>query len=179
MVVDGDESTNDSLFCTATGEAGKVPTEKFAAALEEACIQLAKQIAADGEGATKLLEVKVCGCRREEEADKIAKAVIRSPLVKSAVYGEDPNWGRVVCAAGYSGVEFEVDELSLSIGEGESEVSLVRNGEITADLDKAKEAMRGKRVVFTLTLESGEAEATAWGCDLTEEYVEINGKYTT
>lgn len=179
VVVDGDESTNDSLFCTATGEAGKVPTEKFAAALEEACIQLAKQIAADGEGATKLLEVKVCGCRREEDADKIAKAVIRSPLVKSAVYGEDPNWGRVVCAAGYSGVEFEVDELSLSIGEGEREVSLVRNGEITADLDKAKEAMRGKRVVFTLTLESGEAEATAWGCDLTEEYVEINGKYTT
>lgn len=179
VVVDGDESTNDSLFCTATGEAGKVPTEKFAAALEEACIQLAKQIAADGEGATKLLEVKICGCRREEDADKIAKAVIRSPLVKSAVYGEDPNWGRVVCAAGYSGVEFEVDELSLSIGEGESEVSLVKNGEITADLDKAKAAMRGKRVVFTLTLESGEAEATAWGCDLTEEYVEINGKYTT
>ncbi|HJJ61487.1 MAG TPA: bifunctional ornithine acetyltransferase/N-acetylglutamate synthase, partial [Methanocorpusculum sp.] len=99
--------------------------------------------------------------------------------VKSAVYGEDPNWGRVVCAAGYSGVEFEVDELSLSIGEGESEVSLVKNGEITADLDKAKEAMRGKRVVFTVTLESGEAEATAWGCDLTEQYVEINGKYTT
>ena len=179
VVIDGDESTNDSLFCTATGEAGKVPTEKFAAALEEACIQLAKQIAADGEGATKLLEVKVCGCRREEDADKIAKAIIRSPLVKSAVYGEDPNWGRVVCAAGYSGVEFEVDELSLSIGEGESEISLVKNGEITADLDKAKEAMRGKRVVFTVTLESGEAEATAWGCDLTEQYVEINGKYTT
>ncbi|MDO5846158.1 MAG: bifunctional ornithine acetyltransferase/N-acetylglutamate synthase, partial [Methanocorpusculum sp.] len=179
VVVDGDESTNDSLFCTATGEAGKVPKAEFAKALEEACVQLAKQIAADGEGATKMLEVMVKGCRREEDAEKIAKAVVRSPLVKAAVYGEDPNWGRVVCAAGYSGIEFEVDELSLSIGEGAGEVGLVQKGEITADLAKAKDAMRGKHVVFTLTLESGDASAVAWGCDLTEQYVEINGKYTT
>lgn len=179
VVVDGDESTNDSLFCTATGEAGRVPKKEFAAALEECCVSLAKQIAADGEGATKLLEVRVKGARREKDAEKIARAVITSPLVKSAVYGEDPNWGRVVCAAGYSGVEFDIDELSLSIGEGESETSLVRKGEITADLTKAKAAMTGKRVVFTITLESGKKEATAWGCDLTEQYVEINGKYTT
>lgn len=179
VVVDGDESTNDSLFCTATGEAGRVPKKEFAAALEECCVSLAKQIAADGEGATKLLEVRVMGARREKDAEKIARAVITSPLVKSAVYGEDPNWGRVVCAAGYSGVEFDIDELSLSIGEGESETSLVRKGEITADLTKAKAAMTGKHVVFTITLESGKKEATAWGCDLTEQYVEINGKYTT
>lgn len=179
VVVDGDESTNDSLFCTATGEAGHVPKKEFAAALEECCVSLAKQIAADGEGATKLLEVRVKGARREKDAEKIARAVITSPLVKSAVYGEDPNWGRVVCAAGYSGVEFDIDELSLSIGEGESETSLVRKGEITADLTKAKAAMTGKHVVFTITLESGKKEATAWGCDLTEQYVEINGKYTT
>ena len=179
VVVDGDESTNDSLFCTATGEAGRVPKKEFAVALEECCVSLAKQIAADGEGATKLLEVRVKGARREEDAEKIARAVITSPLVKSAVYGEDPNWGRVVCAAGYSGVEFDIDELSLSIGEGESETSLVRKGEITADLTKAKAAMTGKHVVFTITLESGKKEATAWGCDLTEQYVEINGKYTT
>lgn len=179
VVVDGDESTNDSLFCTATGEAGRVPKKEFAAALEECCVSLAKQIAADGEGATKLLEVRVKGARREKDAEKIARAVITSPLVKSAVYGEDPNWGRVVCAAGYSGVEFDIDELSLSIGEGESETSLVRKGEITADLRKAKAAMAGKHVVFTITLESGKKEATAWGCDLTEQYVEINGKYTT
>ena len=179
VVVDGDESTNDSLFCTATGEAGRVPKKEFAAALEECCVSLAKQIAADGEGATKLLEVRVKGARREKDAEKIARAVITSPLVKSAVYGEDPNWGRVVCAAGYSGVEFGIDELSLSIGEGESETSLVRKGEITADLTKAKAAMTGKHVVFTITLESGKKEATAWGCDLTEQYVEINGKYTT
>lgn len=179
VVVDGDESTNDSLFCTATGEAGRVPKKEFAVALEECCVSLAKQIAADGEGATKLLEVRVKGARREKDAEKIAKAVITSPLVKSAVYGEDPNWGRVVCAAGYSGVEFDIDELSLSIGEGESETSLVRKGEITADLTKAKAAMTGKHVVFTITLESGKKEATAWGCDLTEQYVEINGKYTT
>lgn len=179
VVVDGDESTNDSLFCTATGEAGRVPKKEFAAALEECCVSLAKQIAADGEGATKLLEVRVKGARCEKDAEKIARAVITSPLVKSAVYGEDPNWGRVVCAAGYSGVEFDIDELSLSIGEGESETSLVRKGEITADLTKAKAAMTGKHVVFTITLESGKKEATAWGCDLTEQYVEINGKYTT
>lgn len=179
VVVDGDESTNDSLFCTATGEAGRVPKKEFAVALEECCVSLAKQIAADGEGATKLLEVRVKGARREKDAEKIARAVITSPLVKSAVYGEDPNWGRVVCAAGYSGVEFDIDELSLSIGEGESETSLVRKGEITADLTKAKTAMTGKHVVFTITLESGKKEATAWGCDLTEQYVEINGKYTT
>ncbi|HJK54730.1 MAG TPA: bifunctional ornithine acetyltransferase/N-acetylglutamate synthase [Methanocorpusculum sp.] len=179
VVVDGDESTNDSLFCTATGEAGRVPKKEFAAALEECCVSLAKQIAADGEGATKLLEVRVKGARREKDAEKIARAVITSPLVKSAVYGEDPNWGRVVCAAGYSGVEFDIDEMSLSIGEGESETSLVRKGEITADLTKAKAAMTGKHVVFTITLESGKKEATAWGCDLTEQYVEINGKYTT
>jgi len=179
VVVDGDESTNDSLFCTATGEAGHVSKDKFQTALEDACMQLAKQIAADGEGASKMLEVHVNGCRREDDAETIAKTVVRSPLVKSAVYGEDPNWGRVVCAAGYSGVEFEVDELSLSIGEGNSTVELVHKGEITADLVKAKEAMKGKHVVFTLTLESGDASATAWGCDLTEGYVEINGKYTT
>lgn len=179
VVVDGDESTNDSLFCTATGEAGKVSEKKFYAGLEEVCISLAKQIAADGEGATKLIEVNVKGCRRESDAEKIARTVVASPLVKSAVYGEDPNWGRVVCAAGYSGVDFEVDELSLTLGENESEVSLVNKGEITADLAKAKEAMKGKRVVFNISLESGNRSATAWGCDLTEKYVEINGKYTT
>ena len=179
VVVDGDESTNDSLFCTATGAAGHVPKKEFASALEECCISLAKQIAADGEGATKMLEVRVKGARREKDAERIARAVITSPLVKSAVYGEDPNWGRVVCAAGYSGVEFAIDELSLSIGEGESETPLVQKGEITADLGKAKAAMTGKHVVFTITLESGRKEAVAWGCDLTEKYVEINGKYTT
>ncbi|ABN07801.1 glutamate N-acetyltransferase / N-acetylglutamate synthase [Methanocorpusculum labreanum Z] len=179
VVVDGDESTNDSLFCTATGEAGQVPATEFSEALETVCISLAKQIAADGEGATKMLEVKVLGCKRERDAEKIAKTVITSPLVKSAVYGEDPNWGRVVCAAGYSGVEFTVEELSLSIGEGESETPLVKNGVIVADLVRAKSAMAGDHVVFTLMLESGSKQATAWGCDLTEKYVEINGKYTT
>ncbi len=179
VVVDGDESTNDSLFCTATGEAGQVPATEFSKALETVCISLAKQIAADGEGATKMLEVKVLGCKRERDAEKIAKTIITSPLVKSAVYGEDPNWGRIVCASGYSGVEFTVEELSLSIGEGESEAQLVKNGVITADLARAKAAMAGDHVVFTLMLESGNKQATAWGCDLTEKYVEINGKYTT
>jgi glutamate N-acetyltransferase/amino-acid N-acetyltransferase len=175
VIVDGDESTNDSMFCTATGEAGKVSKQEFAEALEEAGILLAKQIAADGEGATKLLEVRVTGARKEEDAEKIARAVIRSPLVKSAVYGEDPNWGRIVCAAGYSGAVFDIDELSLFI----DDIPLVVNGGIVADLVKAKAAMSGKQVTFTIRLESGDAKAVAWGCDLTEKYVEINGKYTT
>jgi glutamate N-acetyltransferase/amino-acid N-acetyltransferase len=95
------------------------------------------------------------------------------------VYGEDPNWGRVVAAAGRAGVRFDPDEVSLWIGDGTEEYPLVRRGEIMADLDKAKAAMRGRSVYFTLDLAAGDGEATAWGCDLTEKYVEINGRYTT
>ena len=179
VVVDGDESTNDSVFCTATGSAGKINQKEFETALEQCCVSLAKQIATDGEGATKLLEVRVKGTRSESDAEMIARTIAKSPLVKTAVYGEDPNWGRIVCAAGYSGVDFDINELSLSIGEGPDETVLVKNGDITADLVKAKKNMVGKKVVVTVTLESGSEEAVAWGCDLTEKYVEINGRYTT
>ena len=103
VVVDGDTSTNDIALCTATGEAGKVKAAEFSAALEECCRSLAKQIAADGEGASKLLEVTVTGAKKEDDAAKVARTVIESPLVKTAVYGEDPNWGRVVAAAGRAG----------------------------------------------------------------------------
>ncbi len=179
VVVDGDTSTNDIALCTATGESGKVNSKEFSEALEECCRVLAQQIAADGEGATKLIEVTVKGAKKEDGAAKVARIIIESPLVKTAVYGEDPNWGRVVAAAGRAGVRFDPSAISLSISDGTARYPLVIDGEICADLKKAKEAMHGKKVIFELDLASGKKEATAWGCDLTERYVEINGRYTT
>ncbi len=179
VVVDGDTSTNDVALLTATGAAGRVDANEFERVLEACCRALAVQIAADGEGATRLVEVTVTGAPEEEDAAAVARTIVGSPLVKTAVYGEDPNWGRVIAAAGRAGVEFDPYAASLTIGEGESAVPLVTNGEIVVDLVRAKAAMAGKRVVFTLDLGAGEGEATAWGCDLTEGYVEINGKYTT
>jgi glutamate N-acetyltransferase/amino-acid N-acetyltransferase len=179
VVVDGDTSTNDVALCTATGEAGKVKPAEFSAALEECCKSLAKQIAADGEGASKMLEIVVKGAKKEDDAAKVARTIIESPLVKTAVYGEDPNWGRVVAAAGRAGVKFDPNAVSLWISDGKKKHPLVKSGEIIADLKKAKEAMHGKHVIFILDLDAGKEEATAWGCDLTEKYVEINGRYTT
>jgi len=175
VVVDGDTSTNDVALCTATGTAGRVDRDELARAIEAVCRSLAIQIARDGEGATKLLEVTVRGAADEDEAAGVARTIIASPLVKTAIYGEDPNWGRVVAAAGRAGVEFDPYAVSLSVGE----IPLVRRGEIVADLGAAKAAMRGATVAFDLDLAAGEGIATAWGCDLTEKYVEINGKYTT
>jgi glutamate N-acetyltransferase/amino-acid N-acetyltransferase len=179
VVVDGDMSTNDIALCTATGVSGNADANEFSEALEECCRSLAQQIAADGEGATKLIEVTVKGAKKEDDAAKVARTIIESPLVKTAVYGEDPNWGRVVAAAGRAGVEFDPNAVSLWISGGEGTHPLVKSGEIIADLKKAKEAMHGKKVIFVLDIGSGKAEATAWGCDLTERYVEINGRYTT
>ncbi|MDD1682776.1 MAG: bifunctional glutamate N-acetyltransferase/amino-acid acetyltransferase ArgJ [Methanoregula sp.] len=179
LVVDGDTSTNDIVLCTATGEAGKVQAAPFSAALEECCRSLAEQIAKDGEGATKLLVITVKGAKKEDDAEKVARTVIESPLVKTAVYGEDPNWGRVVAAAGRAGVKFDPNAVSLWISDGSRKHPLVKSGAIIADLDAAKKAMHGKKVIFILDLAAGKAEATAWGCDLTERYVEINGRYTT
>ena len=179
VVVDGDTSTNDIALCTATGEVGKVKATEFSAALEECCRSLAEQIAKDGEGATKVLQVTVTGAKKEDDAEKVARTVIESPLVKTAVYGEDPNWGRVVAAAGRAGVKFDPDTVSLWISDGSSKFPLVKTGEIIADLTAAKKAMHGRKVIFILDLAAGKAEATAWGCDLTERYVEINGRYTT
>ena len=179
VVVDGDTSTNDIALCTATGEAGKANYREFCAALEECCISLARQIATDGEGATKMIEVTVLGAPSEAAAAEVARTVVGSPLVKTAVYGEDPNWGRVVAAAGRAGVQFDPNVVSLWIGDGTERHPLVKNGEIIADLKKAKAAMHKKKVTFELDLAQGKEKATAWGCDLTEKYVEINGRYTT
>jgi glutamate N-acetyltransferase / amino-acid N-acetyltransferase len=179
VVVDGDESTSDVAFCTATGEGGKPATGEFAGALEECCRSLAIQVAVDGEGATRLIEVRVRGAPDERSAAKVARTIAGSPLVKTAVYGADPNWGRVIAAAGRSGVEFDPDGVSFWVGRGRMRAPMVQKGKIVADLRRAKAAMGGKQVTFELDLAAGEGEATAWGCDLTEKYVEINGRYTT
>lgn len=179
IVIDGDMSTNDIALCTATGCAGRVGLHEFQDALEECCRSLAIQIARDGEGATKLIEVFVRGAPDEESAAAVARTIVGSPLVKTAVYGEDPNWGRVMAAAGRAGVNFDPDCASLWIGKGLSRIPLVDSGKIVVDLVKAKEAMRGKDVLFELDLGDGNASATSWGCDLTGRYVEINGRYTT
>jgi glutamate N-acetyltransferase/amino-acid N-acetyltransferase len=179
IVVDGDMSTNDIALCTATGLAGTVDHDEFSRALEDCCRSLAIQIAMDGEGATKLLEVTVDGAPSEEEAASVARTIVASPLVKTALYGEDPNWGRVIAAAGRAGVRFDPDAVDLRISDGSVSHPLVSDGKIVVDLAAAKLAMHGKKVIFLLDLHAGSGSATAWGCDLTEKYVEINGRYTT
>lgn len=179
VVVDGDQSTNDAAFCISTGERGQVNPAVFEAALEGVCRSLAQQIARDGEGATKLIEVTVRGAPDEDGAGRVARTIVSSPLVKTAVYGQDPNWGRVVAAAGRAGVDFDPESISLWISGGDRRLPLLLRGEIVADLGRAGKMMAGDTVVLELDLGAGDGEATAWGCDLTEKYVEINGRYTT
>ncbi|CAJ35096.1 bifunctional ornithine acetyltransferase/N-acetylglutamate synthase [Methanocella arvoryzae] len=183
VVVDGDTSTNDNLFLIATGEAGKpADMKKFQEGLDTVCMELAKKVARDGEGATKLIEATVTGAKSIEDARLAAKAIIRSPLFKSAVYGTDPNWGRAVCAVGYSGSEIDPAKVSLIFSDGKSKVSLVDAGVPKSDektLAKAKKIMGNDTLYVTVELKLGKSSATAWGCDLTHKYVDINASYTT
>ncbi|MDD1729575.1 MAG: bifunctional glutamate N-acetyltransferase/amino-acid acetyltransferase ArgJ [Methanospirillum sp.] len=179
VVVDGDTSTNDVVFCTATGSAGKVPLAEFTTALEQCCVSLGRKIACDGEGATKLIEVIVRGARSEDEADLVARTVVSSPLVKTAIYGEDPNWGRIVAAAGRSGAEFDPEQVSCWISGSGLKAAVCEQGILSEDLKTAKAALGSREVQIELDLAAGDGKAVAWGCDLTEKYVEINGKYTT
>jgi glutamate N-acetyltransferase/amino-acid N-acetyltransferase len=179
VTVDGDASTNDTVLALAGGASGaKVgqdgPTRKaFAEALGAVLGSLARQIAADGEGASRMIEVCVSGANDDEEAEAAARAVAESPLVKCAVYGGDPNWGRIVCALGYSRADVRPAETSVRIGE----VLVFRNGEPTGR--DAKHQMTGPEVQLAIQLGSGPGRATVWTCDLTEEYVRINAEYPT
>ncbi len=185
VVVDGDTSTNDMVLFTATCKSGIKPCleclDEFEEGVQYVLTELAKQMAKDGEGATKLIEARVTGAKEYEDASLAAKAIVRSPLVKSAIFGNDPNWGRVLAAAGYSGAELEQDKLSLSFASGAGEVELVKVGEISgsASPELLKKIMAGEEIVITLDLGLGEESATAWGCDLTYDYVRINAEYTT
>jgi glutamate N-acetyltransferase/amino-acid N-acetyltransferase len=180
--VDGDNSTNDTVLLLANGVSGVTikPGTPGAAAFQKVinrvCMYLAKEAVRDGEGATKLLEVKVSGAASVKDARLAARTIIGSSLVKTAVYGSDPNWGRVLAAAGRSGAALDPDKTELYMGD----FYLLNNGvPQTFDKKAAKKYMDGKEVYFHLKLNLGKGEATAWGCDLTEEYVKINAEYTT
>ena len=183
VTVDGDTSTNDTALILANGAGGgpviSADNEEAVAALDDAlaavCVPLAKMIAQDGEGATKRIEMTVSGARRWEDARAIARTVVTSPLVKAALSKADPNWGRVLMAAGYAGVPYELDRLRVWIGD-----LLVFNGTATGVPDaEASRQTVGPEVQIRLDLAAGDASATAWGCDLTEEYVRFNADYVT
>ena len=179
VVVDGDTSTNDMALISATGY-HECDEMQFQEGLEHVCTGLARMIARDGEGATRLIEAKVTGARSKHDAVKAAKAIVRSPLVKTAIFGKDPNWGRVVAAVGYSGAEIAQEKISLRFSDDKNEVTLVDSGRIVeGKLDILKSIMSGKEIIIEVDIGLGENEATAWGCDLTYDYVRVNAEYTT
>ncbi len=180
LIVDGDTSTNDLVLVTATGKV-EADIDDFREALNYVCVELAKMMAKDGEGATKLVEMVVTGARSREDARLAAKTVMRSSLVKTAIFGCDPNWGRIVAAAGRSGAEVDPEKITLSISAaGGDEVFLVRDGKIVDGvLSEAEEAMRAEELLITLDLGLGDGRARAFGCDLSYDYVKINADYTT
>ncbi|HZC19396.1 MAG TPA: bifunctional glutamate N-acetyltransferase/amino-acid acetyltransferase ArgJ [Rubrobacteraceae bacterium] len=183
ITVDGDTSPNDMVLLMANGTAGNEPLTAgspdyaaFEEAVEAVMRELAKEIARDGEGATKLVEVVVEGARDEGSAAALAKAVVGSNLVKAAVFGEDANWGRVLNAMGYAGVSFDPEGVELYFGP----VKVFANGEpVPHEEAEANAALAGDEASILARLREGEASATGWGCDLTYEYVKINGSYRT
>jgi glutamate N-acetyltransferase / amino-acid N-acetyltransferase len=180
--VEGHESTNDTVLLLASGESGGphlkgADLDAFAAEIESTCVELARMIPGDGEGATHRITIDVEGARDREEARTIARAVADSPLVKTAIHGADPNWGRIVSAAGYSGVPFEESELSLEL----NGVPLYKNG-VPLEYDAAKVSANlkaNRETAIRLTLTRGSASIRFWTCDLTAEYVRLNADYTT
>ena len=183
--VDGDTSTNDTLLVLANGLAGNPEiTEEnedykaFAEALNAVNTFLARKMAGDGEGATALLEVHIVGAESKEQAVTLGKAVVSSSLVKAAVYGHDANWGRILCAMGYSGAEFDPECVDLFFESAAGRIQIVKNGAATDyDEKKASAILSEPEVTVTADVKMGSFEATAWGCDLTYDYVKINAYY--
>ena len=183
--VDGDTSTNDTLLVLANGAAGNAEISgenedyrKFAAALNAVTTYLAKKMAGDGEGATALFEVKVVGARSKEDAVVLSKSVVTSSLVKAAVYGHDANWGRILCAMGYSGVQFDPEQVDLFFESAAGKLQIIENG-VAVDYseEEATKILSEPEVTAIADVKMGEASATAWGCDLTYDYVKINADY--
>ena len=180
VTVDGDTSTNDSAVIMANGAAGGealsgAALAAFQAALLEASIPLAKMLARDGEGATKRLQMTVTGAQTFQDAQAVARNVVRSPLLKAALSKYDPNWGRILMAAGYAGVEYDLDKVKVWIGD-----LLLFDGTATQVPEKeASKRTEGEEVFLKMDLGEGQEAATAWGCDLTEEYVTFNADYVT
>lgn len=183
--VDGDTSTNDTVLILANGMAGNkkitaanADYETFKDVLKEVNTYLAKQIAGDGEGATRLFQVDVVGAPDKETAKILAKSIVTSNLTKCAVYGRDANWGRILCAMGYSGAQFDPHKVDITISSEKGSVKLVENGKANAfDEELATEILSPEAVTATADIKSGSENATAWGCDLTYDYVKINADY--
>lgn len=183
--VDGDTSTNDMVLVLANGLASnKEIVEKnddyytFIDVLNTLNITLAKMIAKDGEGATKLIECIVSNCKSEKDAEILSKSVINSPLVKAAIFGSDANWGRVLCALGYSGVNINPDKVNLSFKSSVGEVEVCKDGmPLPFDEVKAKEILLKDEIQILISMNSGKYSSKAWGCDLSYDYVKINGDY--
>jgi glutamate N-acetyltransferase/amino-acid acetyltransferase len=184
ITVDGDMSTNDTICALANGQAGNSRVESAAdpaygelvTALTAVCTDLAKLIARDGEGATKFLEITVRGAASYGDAKAAAMAVAKSPLVKTAFFGQDPNWGRILCAAGYSGAKVDPDKATLALGG----IIVAKNGmNAIADAKALQKVMAGKDIAVELELGVGDAAATVWTCDFSYEYVKINADYST
>ncbi|MGD9627429.1 MAG: bifunctional ornithine acetyltransferase/N-acetylglutamate synthase [Methanobacteriales archaeon] len=183
LIVDGDESTNDMVILTATGKSGKID-DNFQKALNLTCRELAKMIAKDGEGATKYMEVKVLNARSSKDAKMAARTVAGSPLVKTALFGADPNWGRIVAAIGRSKATIEEEKMSIILESENRKIDLIREGEIIASEDSeelkiARDLMKEDKIRIIIDLGIGEETAKAYGCDLTYDYVKINAEYTT
>lgn len=185
--VDGDTSTNDTMICLANGAAENklIDSENeefkvFKEALDFVNKELAKKMARDGEGATKLVEVEVINAQDIESAKLCAMSVVSSNLVKAALFGSDPNWGRIVCAVGYSGGEFDPDKVDVHFRSSVGEIKVFEKGmNVHFDEKLASEILDQEKIVIHINLNQGEYSAKAWGCDLTYKYVEINGEYRT
>ena len=187
VTVDGDTSTNDMCVVLANGLAGNElidwqneDYQAFCKALNEINTRLARQIAADGEGATKLVTCTVKNSRSEEAAERLAKAVVGSNLVKAAMFGADANWGRVLCAMGYSKAPFRPEYVAVSFESEAGSVAVCEKGAaLDFDEELAKKVLSANEVTIQIDVHEGEHHATAWGCDLTYDYVKINGDYRT
>ncbi len=187
LSIDGDTSTNDMVTVLANGLAGNQPIAEegedftaFMQALNTVTVHLCRTIAADGEGATKMLECLVSGADTVETAKTVAKSVVCSSLLKAAMFGADANWGRVLCAIGYSGANVDVTKVGVSFRSDKGEILVCENGAgVAFSEEKAKEILLQKEIEILVTLGDGAHTATAWGCDLTYDYVKINGDYRT
>ena len=185
ITVDGDTSTNDTCLVMANGMAGNTEVtqkgeayDKFFEALNYVCTYLAKKMAGDGEGATKLFEAKVVNAKSKEEARTLSRAIVGSNLSKAAIYGCDANFGRFLCAMGYSGAQFDQNDVELFFESENGRLQVFDHGTpIVFDEEKALQIMKADAVTVYVDMHEGEAEATAWGCDLTYDYVKINADY--
>lgn len=187
LSIDGDTSTNDMVCLMSNGLAGNEEIceenenyETFKTALYEVMANLTRMLAKDGEGASKLLECKCCGAKNQDTAITVAKSVICSSLFKAAMFGEDANWGRVLCAIGYADAEFDINKVDVDLRSANGTVTVCRDGSgIAFSEEKASSVLSADEIYIDINLNDGDADATAWGCDLTYDYVKINGDYRT